>query len=437
MASSAGDDRAVAIIGGGWAGMTAAVALADAGIPVRVFESARELGGRARAVHGAARTVDNGQHLLLGAYRDTLAMIHRVQPAGTAPAALYRRSPLDLCGPGDFRLRMRRLPAPFHALTALLGARGCTWGERLAVVRAFLAWQRDGWRAPAHLSVRDLLLAQPVAMVDRLWTPLCLAALNTPPGAASAQVFLNVVRDALAAAPSASDMIIPAIDLSQLFPEPAARYIAARGGTVHRGTMIRSLSPSTGGYRVQAGGVDRVCSRVVLATAPRQATRLLTAIPAAAVARERIDAYAFEPITTVYLQYPVAVGLPVPMVQLDGAPGQWVFEHAAATGGSRLAVVISTDGPQRALAHAALSAAVENQVRKLAGSALPRPSWTQVITERRATHACTPGRVQPDAGRIAPGLFLAGDHTDPDYPATLEAAVRSGLRVAASIVAET
>ncbi len=436
MPASGGRDETVAIIGGGWAGMTAAVVLADAGTPVAVFEAGRELGGRARAVHGADRIVDNGQHLLLGAYRDTLAMSHRVQPE-KATAGLYRRAPLDLCGPGDFRLRLRRLPAPFHALTALVGARGCTWRERLAVIRAFVGWQTGGWQCAAQLTVRELLVEQPVRMADRLWNPLCLAALNTPPESASGQVFLNVVRDALGAAPTASDMIIPAVDLSQLFPEPAAQHVVARGGAVQRGAMIRSLQPAPGGYRLQASGIDRVCARVVVATAPRQASRLLAEIPLAARVRDQLETYAFEPITTVYIGYPMPIGLPVPMVQLDGAPGQWIFEHATAAGGSLVAVVISADGPHRALTHAALSAAVEVKLQTLTRRSLPPPSWKQVISERRATHACTPGRLQPAAGRIAPGLFLAGDHTDPDYPATLEAAVRSGLRVAASIIADS
>ncbi|MEO8134328.1 MAG: hydroxysqualene dehydroxylase HpnE [Betaproteobacteria bacterium] len=432
------DARAVAVVGGGWAGMTTAVTLAAAGIPVTVFESAQVLGGRARGVSRNGSMLDNGQHLLLGAYRDTLALIHRVQP-DVAPHSLYLRIPLDITGPGRFRLRSRRLPAPLHSLIGLLAAQDCSWAERLAVISAFIGWRRDGWRCAAEMTVHRLLRGQPAAITARLWIPLCLAALNTPPAQASAQIFLNVVRDVLAGGRTDSDMIFPIADLAQLFPAPAARFVAARGGTVLRGAMIRTMTPTAGGVMLGLQGGQRSFRRVVVATAPCQAARLLQQVPEAARVCSLIGAYTYQPITTVYLAYPARVRLPAPMVQLAGSPGQWVFERPAPpAGGSLLAVVISADGPHRLLGHDALADAVRQQlVQTLQGvGALHAPDWTQVITERRATHTSSPNRLPPAAAQVARGLFLAGDHTDPDYPATLEAAVRSGLRAATAILGE-
>jgi predicted NAD/FAD-binding protein len=163
---------------------------------VTVFEAAGTLGGRARRIDYENVTLDNGQHLLLGAYRQTLELIARVQTA--ASESLYARLPLLLAGPGEFALRAPRLPAPLHTLIGLLTARDCTWPERFAVARAFARWQHASWRCGGNETVAGLLAQQPPRMSERLWNPLCLAALNTPPASASAQVFLNVLRDGLA-----------------------------------------------------------------------------------------------------------------------------------------------------------------------------------------------------------------------------------------------
>jgi squalene-associated FAD-dependent desaturase len=439
--SAATPQRNVAVIGGGWAGLAAAVTLAAAGVPVAVFEAGRTLGGRARRAAIAGATLDNGQHLLLGAYRDALALIRQVQPARAA-SELYERTPLRLIGPGTFRLCAARLPAPLHLVAGLLAARGCAMPDRLAVVRGIAGWRRDGWRASPAQTVAGLLEGQPAAMVALLWTPLCLAALNTPPAAASAQVFLNVMRDALAAERAASDLIIPVADLSCLFPDPAARFVEAHGGIVVCGAMVRGLAVEDDeSIAVEFAGPARSMQRfrdVVVATAPWQAAGLLRRLPFAAGIRRQIDGYRYQPITTVYLCYEQPVPLPARMLQLGEGPGQWLFDRSApGAAHALLAAVISADGPHRRLAQAALACAIARQLRANLPGLIPAaaPLWTRVITEKRATHACVPQRAHPAAGHIGSRFYLAGDHTDPDYPATLEAAVRSGIRAARAVLA--
>ncbi|MEP7083906.1 MAG: hydroxysqualene dehydroxylase HpnE [Betaproteobacteria bacterium] len=426
----------VAVIGGGWAGLAAAVTLAEAGMQVTVFEAAKTLGGRARRVELDGRAFDNGQHLLLGAYRTTLKLIDQVHPPGSA-GEVYARLPLCLLGPGKFRLRAARLPAPLHMLAGLLGARDCTLTERLAVAGAFAAWKRAGWRALDGLSVEQLLKDQPPRMIAWLWLPLCLAALNTPPAGASAQVFLNVLRDTLAAGRADSDLIIPTTDLSGLFPDPAERYVQARGGSVLRATRVRALSLRDANVVLELGGERHSFRDVIVAVAPWQAVALLDTIAFAKTAVAQLRRYEYQPITTVYLRYAHPVSVPFAMLQLGGGPGQWVFDRGGAqTGGSLLAVVISAEGPHRQLAPQALIAALACQLHENLPS-LPAdasPVWSQIITERRATHASTPRRLHPLAEHIGSGLYLAGDHTDPDYPATLEAATRSGVSAARALL---
>jgi predicted NAD/FAD-binding protein len=175
----------------------------------------------------------------------------------------------------------------------------------------------------------------------------------------------------------------------------------------------------------------------VIATAPWQASRLLVEIPETAPVRELIDGYRYEPICTINLRFDSRVEMPAPMLQLAGGPGQWVFDRTTPSmAGSQLAVVISADGPHRTQSHDALANAAVVQLRhELRATRLPALSWARVITERRATFACVPARAHPRSGAIANRVYLAGDHTDPDYPATLEAATRSGVRAATAVLA--
>ena len=427
----------VAIIGGGWSGFAAAVTLADAGLTVNVFEASDTLGGRARRVAIDTMTVDNGQHLLLGAYRDTLALIERVHRDESRVDPLFLRTPLQLSGPGRFSLRARNLPAPWHMVTALLLASDCSIGERIAMVAAFSRWKSDGWTAPATATVARLLARQPSTLIERIWSPLCLAALNTPIEEASAQVYLNVLRDSLASGRAASDLMIPLVDLSTLFPEAAARVVESAGGAVLRGTRVRSIERTSGSIVIDTGDAVHRAQAAIVATAPWQATALLDRHGEAKPAIAQIRSYRYQPICTVYMRFDDPITVPFPMLQLGGGPGQWLFApNADADLAQIVAVVISADGPYRALERDVLVQRVCAQLERN----LPRwkaqpPIATQVIVERRATHSATPGRAHPAAGRIGDGLYLAGDHTDPDYPATLEAACRSGIRAAQSLIA--
>jgi squalene-associated FAD-dependent desaturase len=403
----------VAVVGAGYAGLACAVELADAGIAVDVFEASRTLGGRARAVEIDGITVDNGAHILVGAYRETLRLMQKVGAGETA----LRRHPLHLEYPGHMKLAAPKLPAPLHLGWALLSAQGLSFKEKLAAIRFMRAQQARGFRLPADMPAADLLAAhrQPERVRRFLWEPLCLAALNTPVAIASAQVFLNVLRDSLAADRSASDLLLPTTDFSSLFPEPAARFIEAQGGRVHRSTRIHTLSEL------------KDYEHRVLAVAPYH---LATLAPDLAAGLK----FAWQPIVTCYLAYPATTLLPFPMIGLDGGHAQWVFDRGALCGQPGvLAAVISGDGPHQALSHADLAAAIHKEVSTLLPG-LPAPGKSWVIEEKRATFACTPGLERPPTATVLPNVWLAGDYVAGDYPATLEGAVRSGVSAARAIL---
>jgi len=439
-AAKDGAGKRVAVVGGGWAGCAAAVALLDAGCAVTLFEAARTLGGRARAIETDGRTLDNGQHIMLGAYTDTLRLMRRV---GVDPAQALLRLPLQMRYPAadagmDFVAP--RLPAPLHMLVALLRARGLDRADKLALARFTTSARWMDWQLNDDCSVAVLLerFDQTERLIRLMWRPLCLAALNTAPEHASAQVFLAVLRDSLGAKRAASDMLIPRVLLDAAFPAAARRYLESRGAAVHTGCRIDALGPDGGTWCLRAGADVHPVDALVLAAPPWQAAALLRPLDGAAATVAQLDAFAYEPIATVYLQYGSEVRLPMPFCALADAPaagrwGQFVFDRGQLDAGQAglLAVVISGADAAAAVGQDALAQAVAAQLATAFGMpALGRPHWTRTITEKRATFACTPGLARPANDVGLPGLALAGDYTAGDYPATLESAVRSGLAAA-------
>jgi hydroxysqualene dehydroxylase len=417
----------VAIVGAGWAGMAAAVTLAQAGSRVTVFEAARHLGGRARSLAIEGIELDNGQHIMIGAYRETLRLMRSV---GADPDRLLLRQPLAIEFPGKFNLRVPRLPAPLHLLGALFTARGLAWNERIAAMRFVGAMRSNAYRIAADLPVAELLARhrQNGALAHYLWEPLCVSALNTPVASASAQVFLNLFRDALDGARANSDFLLPRADLGRLFPQPAASFVRANGGSVRLGTPVRMIQKTEDGFVLDAG--QERYSHVVLAVGPHQLYALLDRFAALAPVRETVAALAYEPIYTCYLKYPQEVSMPQPLTAFDGSFGQWIFDRGRLNAiPGLLAAVISAHGAHQKLSHDALADTIHRELAAFLPR-LPAPLWSRVIAEKRATFSCRPGMQRPANRTAVDRLYLAGDYTAGDYPSTLEAAVRSGVLAA-------
>ncbi|KAF0815476.1 15-cis-phytoene desaturase [Andreprevotia sp. IGB-42] len=421
--------KRVAVLGGGYAGMAAAAALARAGLAICVHEAGPVLGGRARRISIDGRDIDNGQHLLIGGYTGLLALMHEV---GVDPDTAFLRTPLDLRVLPDFHMRCARLPAPLHLVAALLGVRGLSWRERWALIRAVRGAQSANWQLAADLPVADWLAlqAQPAPLVESFWRPMTVAALNTPLETASTQVLFNVLRDSLGGARSASDLLFPRLDFSALLPEAAASYVIAQGGEVRLGSTVRGITRTPQGWRVEEDEFDAV----VCALPPHRLDMALADVAAAQPVLSMLADWDYQPIVTLYLQYAADVALPQPMVGVAGGLSQWVFDrnYTHATPGL-MAVVLSARGAHSALGQAELTEAIVAELRQHFGWVAP--VWTRVIAEKRATFACIPDLQRPANATADPTLWLAGDYTAGDYPATLEGAVRSGLAAARGIIA--
>jgi hydroxysqualene dehydroxylase len=445
----------VAIIGGGWAGCAAAVTLADAGVPVELFETAPVLGGRARRVLRAGLPLDNGQHLLLGAYAQTLALLERVHGEAGARAVLTRGPlaimPLDAAQPGSLTLVRGGAEGTLGLLTGLLSARGLSWGERIANIAWMRKLKRTGFLRPPYETVAQMLAPLPRRVALGLWEPLCLAALNTPTATASAQLFANVLKAAFAGSTDASDFLLPATDLSAMLPESAARLVVERGGTIRTSAPARIVRSTRSATTVLTGMSLHEASAAIVAVGPHQiagafAPEAVTALPVLQTLQAALETLAYEPIFTVWLGYGEALPLPMVIARLDDAPGQWVVDRPDVLARAQcdpgrpelrqlLAVILSAHGPHEALDHGTLALAIDAQLRRLQPNR-PPCTWFQVIAEKRATYACTPGRARPADARLVEGIYLAGDYMNADYPATLEAAVRSGVAAATAVLAD-
>src|SRR5688572_19696823 len=421
----------VAVIGGGYAGMAAAVTLAERGISVTVYEAARTLGGRARRVEHRDTVLDNGLHILIGAYTETLRLMRQV---GADPGELLLRLPLTWTVHERFSLRAASLPAPLHLLAGLAMADGATLADRVGAAGFMMRMRRRDYALERDITVDALIESQGGTLKRMLWRPLCVSALNTPPATASAQVFLNVLRDGLGAGREASDLLLPRADLSRLFPEPAARYVEQHGGSVLTGQRVTAIDPGEGGYTVHADGTGHSHSHVICALAPYHAGAFLVGLSKLAEVAEAVARLAYRPIHSVYLQYPSTVSLPAPMLGFDSPLLQWAFDRGALAGQrGLLGAVISAGGAHEELAQDELGRLVHQELQQQLGL-LPDPRWCRVIAEKRATFACTPGLERPQVATPLKHFYLAGDYTASDYPATIESAVRSGVAAARTIL---
>lgn len=445
------DRGSVVVIGGGWAGCAAAVELARLGHRVELHEASATLGGRARTVLRDGLPLDNGEHLLLGAHVETIALAEALtDPQAASP---WRRKRLAIrpfaASPSDaLTLAVPRLPGALGPIAGLATARGLSVRERGATLRWLASQHRRGYTCDPWDSVADVLRTLPPRVRDVLWHPLCVAALNTPPDRASGQAFLHVLRETFATGTRATDIVTPREGLGEAIPLRAARWLTARGHAVDAPTRSRIVAHDDAGVTIESSGMERRADAVVVAVGPHQLAAAFagdpgTCAPAIAAALDAVGRFAYEPIVTAYLGYDAPVPMQDGLLRLDDRPGHWAFDRRdilqraepstdRPTLAALVSVVISASGAHAALDHPALVAAIDAQLRRLAPE-LPRLGWSQVIEEKRATYACLPALARPRCGRLAPRVYLAGDYTHPTLPATLEAAVQSGLCAARAL----
>ena len=441
--------RHVVVVGGGLAGITAAIALREAGNRVTLLESRPRLGGATCSFTRDGLVVDNGQHVFLGcctAYRELIARLGM-----TGSVSLQDRFDVAVLGPhGQARLRRTRLPGPLHMGQALVTYPLLSPAERLRVTRAALAMRFLDPAKPGLDSQRfgDWLAAHGQSERARrvLWDLFTVSALNVAGDDANLSLAATVVRTALLGARDAADIGTPAIPLGDLHGKAAARLLDQLGASVRLGAKVAAVQPlASGGFRVQLAerGVSdaplsadiAAADGVVLAVPPDTAARLLPADAAAGPGPDRWRELGASPIVNVHVIYDRPVTR-LPFAAAVDSPVQWVFDRTGPSGlaaGQYLAVSVSAaddvvDTPAAQLREQFVPAL--EQIFPAARDA--RITDFFVTRERRATFRQEPGcgEKRPGATTRLAGLVLAGAWTDTGWPDTMEGAVRSGLNAA-------
>ncbi len=427
----------VIVIGGGMAGLAASSLLASRGIKITLLEAAEHLGGRARSVaiefNSQVHQLDNGQHIMLGAYTETLKLLEKM---GMQENEAFLRIPLNLelrsGNRSAFKLATPSyLPAPMNQLVGFLLCEGLKLSERVHVIKLMLKLKSSDYRLANDVQLADFLQQnqQSSNVVKLLWEPLCLAALNTPIKTASSKIFLNVLRDTFKSKNS-TDFLLPKRDLSQLFSQPISSYLKTHQANILLSQRVKNITPNTNGYTVSTKEEAFEASHVIVAMSSVRLRNVIGDLPKLSFIAEQADGYEYQPIYTIYLQYSRDTTLSAPMLGLVGGLSQWVFDRGFLCNQPGLmAVIISAEGAHQLLTQDALALRVAQELQA-AFPQLAKPLWHKVIAEKRATFSCKVNLPRP--AHVTPylKLYLAGDYTYADYPATIEGAVRSGVACA-------
>ena len=437
------------IIGGGFAGLAAAVQLAEQGIKVLLLERRAFPGGRAYSFTDkiTGDTVDNGQHLMMGCYHHTLNFLEKI---GALSKLKFQQNPqvdfLSDTSNGEIKhasFKCPSLPAPLHLLAGLAKLETIGWPDRLKALSVGLELRRlNGNRTLlADITVRDWLtrLGQTERMQNRFWDLVALATLNETSDRASADMFVRVLDQAFMHTRQDSTMVISKVGLSELYTDDARRFIEARGGEVRLNAEVEQIEfNDTHATAVKLKSGERIEADAVISAVPYFALgRMLPPEIAASPSLQPALKFTSAPIVSINLWY----SKPVTDVEFTGLLDsriEWVFNNNAISGDSRsgfqhLALVISGAHEAAKLNKEELLAlAVTEMERFFPAARSQKPVHAFVVREHDATLSHTVGtaRLRPSQKTEFENFFLAGDWTDTGLPATIESAVFSGQECA-------
>jgi hydroxysqualene dehydroxylase len=435
----------VVVVGGGLAGISAAVACADAGLRVALLEARPRLGGATWSLRRHGLWLDNGQHVFLRcftAYRELLARL-----GVTDRVSLQDSLDLPVAAPGGPLCRLRRhsLPRPAHLAPSLLRFSHLPFGAR---VRAGLTVQRLGRldrdaRGVDEQNLGEWLAAQGESddAIDLLWDLLIRPTLNLPAREASLALAAKVFQTGLLGAPADADVGWAKVPLDHLHAEPAEGLLRRLGAEVHTGVRLLRIEEERSGRRVLAlhGGVaSRLEADAVVLAVPHEAAAALLPDDAS-LDPAALRALGRAAIVNLYVGFDRRV-LDVPFLAAVRSPLQWIFDRTETSGlasGQLLAISLSAADEYLDLSATELERRFVPEIaRLLPGARDARLTHFIPIREPAATFRQAPGtrRLRPPPGRIAPRVFLAGAWTDTGWPATMEGAVRSGRIAAASVL---
>lgn len=438
---------AVAIAGGGLAGLAAGCALADAGFRVSLFERRPYLGGRASSYRhpGTGEVVDNCQHVLLGCCTNLLDFYKRA--AVQDKIRWYEK--LTFLEPGGraSEISPSALPAPLHTAPAFLRAHCLNFRDKLGISRAMAALAPS---APIDIgeSFLDWLKrhGQTEQAIDRFWKTILVSALNEELDQVSVPYAAQVVRESFLKSAAAGRMGIPTVPLTDLY-STAGDYIRGRDGDIQLRAGVESFRADDSGVVVMANGQERRFDFLVMAVPFDVLGRLLPNDPLSSPLAAELSQFSTSPITGIHLWFDRQISDLDHAVLLDRTI-QWMFHKSRliesrennSGNGSYVEFVVSCS---RSLVEKSKPEIIEMALKEaqefFPASREAKLLKSTVIKEVHATYSARPGidQYRPKPASAWPRVFLAGDWTATGWPATMEGAVRSGYLAAEAVARST
>ncbi len=440
MATKSSNEKVI-IIGAGWSGLSAACYLASNAYKVSIYDSSKNLGGRARSIQLNGNTVDNGQHLFIGAYQETLKLLQLIS-ADIKSSLLRQNLVLNMFSSTKEQLKLKTysLPSPLHLIIGLVFCSGLTLFQKYRIIYFSIKLATSNNLVSNNdISVLELLqkCKQPEKLIKALWEPLCIATLNTPIKSASAKIFINVLKKSLLGSKSDSDFLFTLKNLGVILPEPAELFLQQHNANIERcsrATDIVIKNNCITGVIIN----DKLITtnKLILAIPPYACEKLLSKQKHSALANliKQLSIFDYQPICTIYLQYPKYITLNQAMIGVWGTTIQWLFDRSLAEQPGLIAAVISAQGKHMQMDNDTLIQTVQSEIFKIFPD-WPKALHANVIREKRATFSCKVNisNSRPTNTTSITGLYLCGDYTATDLPATIEGAIISGKLAATEI----
>lgn len=424
------------IVGAGWAGLACAYELSKAGHSVKIIEAAPQIGGRARKIRFNEHELDNGQHLVIGAYKTLRAILRELH---LQESELFRIMPMQLIvhSTKTIRLKLPRIPAPFNFGLGLLSARQIPWRDKLKIINFITQLKKIGYRLQKDCTVLECLknYHQSTLVIEHLWEPIAIAAMTTSIEVASAQVFINILQELLQES-SASDWYFPTVDLSKLLPDHLANSLQKNNGQIIFNQSVKNLTLENDKcISIASNKYFWSADNIVLATTPWQTAELCKPHSNLQVLQHTLSQFHYEPITTVYLIFDQPVALHYPMLGLINSPCHWIFDRAFSHQPNILSAIITGKKALALTDKIALEQTILSDLRKYFPN-LPNPIACKIICEKRAAFSCDVATqsIRPKARTPIRNLWLTGDYLQTGLPATLEGALLSGKQTAREII---
>ncbi len=426
--------KKVVVIGSGWSGLSAACYLVNDGYSVTIYESAKQIGGRARSIKLDSHSfpeVDNGQHILIGAYHETFNLLRLISNNIEQHLKRHKLKLTMLKPDGDsLLLNAYNLPSPFHLFFGVLFCTGLSLTQKYRAMYFSYCLSKDSILNDADISVSELLLrySQPLKLIKALWEPLCLATLNTPISHASARVFITVLKKSLLGNKMDSDFLFTTSNLSDLLPIPAKNYLEKAGSNIELSSRVSKLIINKNAIEAIIVNDKLIPTKnLIIALPPYACVKLLSEHIELQNTIKPLYQIDYQPICTIYYQYPKNVTMDQTMIGSWGTTLQWLFDRKMANQEGLMAAIISANGQHMQLDNDSLIKKVQSEIAQLFPE-WPAPINAKVVREKRATFSCVVNisNIRPNNETPVNGLWLCGDYTNTNLPATIEGAIISG-----------